>query len=368
MKTHEQAAQERLDIIVKKRTAKLIKEINERKRIEEDLKKSVEKYRSLASATDSMYIVDRESRFQFVNDGELTRLGCSQDKVIGKAYSDFHSKEDARIFSENVNKALETNQSFQAEHKSDKDARIFLRSFTPVVDSLGIPCAVTVVSKDITKLKQSEEKAKALLKEKEVMLREIYHRVKNNMQVISSLLNLQADRYIGTETYTALKESQRRIRAMSLVHEKLYKSTDFNCIDCADYLQSLSSSLSLAFQIDPTRIQFDVILEHQCMNVSDAIPCALIINELISNSMKHAFPDNRKGTITVEFHHKKDDATKVELIVRDDGVGFPLESDIEKMDTLGLEIVRLLTEQMNGTLEIESDKGTTCRITFKAPN
>ncbi len=367
MKNKKHQTRDQLEDLSNRQTADLLKEIRERKRIEKALNKSIEKYRSLASAKDPMYLVDKECRYQFVNDGQLARLGRSSGKVIGKRYGDFHSEVDAKQFAQDVKRALKTGESFQAEHKSQRDNRCFLRSFTPVADSQGNPNAITVVSKDITDLKQSEEKTRTLLRENEALLREIHHRVKNNMQIVSSLLNLQAAHFKNPDVVGALKENQRRIHAMALVHEKLYKSPNLEKIDFADYVTTVVTHLSQSLQINSGRIRIIYSLEPLFLSISSAIPCGLIISELISNCLKHAFPDGRKGTIKIEFRRKKDHETELELIVRDDGVGFPLGVDIDETGTLGLEILHLLTEQLNGSVKMERDNGTVFRICFEEP-
>ena len=358
----------RLEDLVDQRTHELRLEITERRRIEEALRKSVEDFKSLASTADSMYLVDGKCRYQFVNDRQLSRLGLSFDEVVGKFYSDFHTEENAKVFRGNVERAMATGDFLQVEYRSQRDHRYFLRSFTPVRDSKGSPCSVTVVSKDITELKKAEERTQTLLREKETLLREIHHRVKNNMQIISSLLNLQASRLQDPETLAVLQQCRQRIRTIALVHERLYKSDSLERIDFSEYIRSLTSSLFLSFHADPGRIGIHLRLEPISLNVASAIPCGLIITELISNALKHAFPGDRQGTITVEFRRVEGGGNRFELVVRDDGVGFPAGTDIGKTGTLGLEIVRLLTEQLNGTIAMEGRPGTDFRIRFEEPH
>jgi len=260
-KIKKRQTRDQLEDLSKKQTVALIKEISERKRIEKALNKSIEKYRSLASAKDPMYLVNMECRYLFVNDGQLARLGRSLGSVIGRSYGDFHSKEDAEQFAQDVKKALLTGESFQAEHQSQRDNKYFLRSFTPVADSHGNPNAITVVSKDITALKQSEEKTRTLLRENEALLREIHHRVKNNMQIVSSLLNLQAAHFKNPDVVGALKENQRRIHAMALVHEKLYQSPNLEKINFADYVTTVVTHLSQSLQINTGQIRIIYYLE-----------------------------------------------------------------------------------------------------------
>jgi two-component sensor histidine kinase len=211
--------------------------------------------------------------------------------------------------------------------------------------------------------KKAEEQIKASLREKEVLLREIQHRVKNNMQVMSSLINLQARNITNQEAIEVLKESQSRIRSMAFVHEKLYQSKDLAKINIYDYLSSLAVHLFHSYKIDPHLIHLNLNVDNVFLDINSATPCGLIVNELISNSLKHAFPEERKGEINIEFHPREDQ--KLELIVKDDGVGFPEGMDFRQTETLGMQLVNMLVQQLEGTIELLKDKGTEFRIVFE---
>jgi len=216
---------------------------------------------------------------------------------------------------------------------------------------------------DITERKQAEQRLAASLQEKEVLLKEIHHRVKNNMQVISSLLSLQAQQFQDREVREAFKESQGRIRSMALVHEKLYKAHNLSRIDFSDYVATLTASLFRVYQVNPERIKYKMDLDKVLLDVNASIPCGLILNEIILNALKHAFPDGRAGEIHVELREKE--GGTVRLIVRDNGIGFPEGIDIRNTDTLGLQIVALLTDQMDGKIDIRNDGGTVFTLTFQ---
>jgi len=211
--------------------------------------------------------------------------------------------------------------------------------------------------------KKAEEQLRASLKEKVVLLREIQHRVKNNMQVMSSLINLQARHISNPEAFDILKESQSRIRSMALVHEKLYQSKDLAKINIYDYLSSLAVHLFHSYKIDPHLIHLNLNVDNVFLDINSATPCGLIVNELISNSLKHAFPEERKGEINIEFHPTEDQ--KLELIVKDDGVGFPEGMDFRQTETLGMQLVNMLVHQLEGTIELLKDGGTEFRIVFE---
>jgi two-component sensor histidine kinase/PAS domain-containing protein len=211
--------------------------------------------------------------------------------------------------------------------------------------------------------KQAEEQIKASLREKEVLLREIHHRVKNNMQVMSSLINLQARHISNPEAIDILKESQSRIRSMALVHEKLYQSKDLAKINIYDYLSSLAIHLFNSYKIDPNLIHLNLNVDNVFLDIHSATPCGLIVNELISNSLKHAFPEGRKGEINIELHPLED--RKLELIVKDNGVGFPEGLDFRQTESLGMQLVDMLVHQLEGTIELLKDGGTEFRIVFE---
>jgi PAS domain S-box-containing protein len=213
--------------------------------------------------------------------------------------------------------------------------------------------------------KLTQEALQASLREKEILFREIHHRVKNNMQIISSLFNLQAGHVKDKDARRMLKEGQLRIRSMALVHEKLYQSRDLSKIDFADYLRSLSDHLFQFFRIDAGRIRLETDLEHIHVDINSAVPCGLLVTELITNALKHAFPGDRKGVIGISFHRKEDGGGAIELRVADDGVGFPGAVDFLSTETLGLQIVSLLVGQLEGTIKLDRESGTAFTVVFR---
>lgn len=221
----------------------------------------------------------------------------------------------------------------------------------------------------ILRRKQAEEKIKTSLKEKEALLKEVHHRVKNNLQIISSLLNLQAEQITDKHYREIFKESQNRIKSMGLVHEKLYRSQDLTAINVHDYVDGLLQHLRNSYGIEQNRIAIKSNIEDMSLNIDTAIPCGLIINELVSNSLKHAFVEPNKGSrakITIKLH--LGGKNKTVLIVSDNGVGFPDGLDFKKTKSLGMQLVCTLTEQLSGNIKLTKDKGTTFTITFKKGN
>jgi two-component sensor histidine kinase/CheY-like chemotaxis protein len=208
---------------------------------------------------------------------------------------------------------------------------------------------------------QADELIRITLKEKETLLKEIHHRVKNNMQVISSLISLQAQQATEPETVEMLKESQSRIRSMALIHEKLYRSDSLAEISFRDYVDSIVDELLGMFNVAPGAITITTDVENVLFGVDTAIPCALIINELVSNSLKHAFPDGAPGEVTIALHQINGTC---ELTVADNGVGPPPNFDFRATDSLGMQLVTALINQLDGTITLDRTKGTTFIITF----
>ncbi len=217
-----------------------------------------------------------------------------------------------------------------------------------------------ILSNDIVERKRIEDQISRSLKEKEVLLKEIHHRVKNNMQVVSSLLNLQAHGIADATMRAVFADARNRVSTMALIHEKLYKSPDLAHINFNEYLQSLVAGIADTYHRNEVAVSVDT--EMVALDVSVGIPCGLIVNELVSNCLKYAFPAGRKGTIKIGIH--KDSQGNNVLSVADDGIGFPEAVDFRKTTSLGLQLVNILTDQIHGTVELVKEEGTTFRITF----
>ena len=211
--------------------------------------------------------------------------------------------------------------------------------------------------------KMADENIKKSLKEKELLLKEIHHRVKNNMQVISSLVNLQASRIKEEDAKNLCNEIRDKIRSMAFVHEQLYKNRDLVSINFKDYIMQLSSSLMRSYCINPDKIELKIDAEGLCIGIDKAVPCGLIINELISNALKHAFPDDMKGCISIKLHKNKNG--KFLLNIRDNGIGLNKDFNIQNTTSFGLGIVVMLVKQISGILKITGSKGTNCIIKFE---
>ncbi|MFQ5963822.1 MAG: ammonium transporter [Candidatus Scalinduaceae bacterium] len=216
-------------------------------------------------------------------------------------------------------------------------------------------------------LQKATARTEASLEEKEVLLREIHHRVKNNMQVISSLLKLQSRNVKDEHQIEMLKESQNRIKAMALIHEKLYRSKDLAKIDFNDYIKNLVNDLFLSYKVSTGKVALKMNIETVSFGIDTAIPCGLIVNELVSNSLKYAFPKGKDGEIKISLRRIEDSKTEMfELIVSDNGDGIPEDLDIRKTESLGLRLITNLAEnQLQGKVEINRNEGTEFQIKFK---
>lgn len=232
----------------------------------------------------------------------------------------------------------------------------FSDSQIEIIESLG-----REVGAAIDRIK-TEDEIKKSLKEKEVLLKEIHHRVKNNMQIISSLLNLQSGYLKDKAAVDALKECQGRIMSMAMIHENLYRSDTLSGIKFEDYINRMVKNLFLTYNINSEHIKLNIDAPDTILDIDTAIPCGLIVNELVTNSLKHAFPDGAQGEISIRMHQN---AEGYNLIVADNGIGIPEEKDINKNTTLGLMLVKSLVDQLDGKLDVNKSNGTIFQISFK---
>jgi|GEM_PF-5945522 len=258
------------------------------------------------------------------------------------------------------------------------DIKNIVESYSPMIKNLANYIALSLenrlqknflknvneqLQKEITEHKQLEEQLKVSLREKELLLKEIHHRVKNNLQVVSSMLQLQSEYITDKDLLKIFMESRNRIDTMALIHEKIYCSKDLARIDIAEYIEELTSNLMITCGVNTELIKLNIDVSKVLFDVNTSIPCGLIINELVSNSLKHAFPKGGKGEIHITFQPAADN--KYILIIRDNGAGFPEGTDFKNTQTLGLKLVTTLINQIDGTIELIKEKGTTFKIIFK---
>jgi PAS domain S-box-containing protein len=312
------------------------------------------------SIADSICLLDAEGRVLQCNQSNMRFLDKPMDEIIGqKCFALVHG--GTAFFDHCPFRRMLNSRAHEEEEIFDRGRWLYV-AVDPILDQAGTVTGAVHIVSNITPRKLAEENLRASLAEKEILLREIHHRVKNNMQVMISLLNLQAQASRDAAVVTLLKESQNRIRTMAIVHEKLYRSGDLSCIDFSEYIESLAVHLFQFFSVDSSRIRLKRETEPIQLDINNAIPCGLILNELISNSLSHAFPGSRGGEVTVGLFRRPDD--RLEVFVRDDGAGFPAGLDFRKTETLGLQLVNLLVGQLDGEIEMRGGKGAEFRIVF----
>ena len=332
------------------------------KQLQEELEEKEKLYRTIFENTGAATtIVDEDTTIILAN-REFERLsGYSGDEIEGKkSWTEFVVDEDLERMTEYHKLRIRDpslaprRYTFRFQNRHGE-----VRHMQMIVDMIpGTTKSVTSMI-DITEIKEAEENLRRSLNEKEILLREVHHRVKNNLQIISSLLNLQSLGTEGEDVREVLMESQGRIKVMAMIHEHLYRSESLASINFRDYVERLVEDIIISHG---TGIMKVIEVDDIKPDIDTAIPLGLIINELVTNSVKYAFPDGT-GTVTVRIRSHDDE---VSLVVADDGVGLPEDIEPENTDTLGLSLVSILTAQLDGTLTIRRDHGTEFRISFPA--
>lgn len=321
----------------------------------------------LESAPDGIVVIDSKGMIAIVNGQAEMLFGYEKSELIGhpieilvpERFREKHVGYRDGYIAHPKTRPMGAGRLLAGRKKDGTEFPVEI-SLSPLETEQGI--LITSIIRDITDRRKADEQLKASLKEKEALLKEIHHRVKNNLQVTSSLLSLQSG-YIQDEHAKALfSESQNRIKSMALVHEKLYQKSDLSRINFLDYAESLINLLVRSFGIDRSKVKVSVTGENIFFSIDSAIPCGLILNELVSNCFKHAFPGGRNGEVKVIISSAG--AGQPSLTVEDNGVGIPPGTDLEKLESLGLQLVRTLVNQINGRLEYESKNGTRFKITF----
>lgn len=320
-----------------------------------------------------IFVKDAENlRFVRFNKAGEELLGMKEEELIGKNDYDLFPGEQADFFIQKDRQTLlkKKLEDIPEEPISTKyrGKRILHTKKIPILDAKGNPKYLLGISEDITEMKEAEELIIKSLQEKEILLKEIHHRVKNNMQVISSILNLQSAYTKDKNTLEILKESQNRIKTMALIHESLYQTNDFSKIDFSEYILNLSDNLIYSYRVSNTHAALETDIEKNIiLNIDRAIPCGLIINELISNAFKHAFnktAGDRKKLIQLKLKSGR----KISIEVSDNGIGLPGEIDYRNTETLGLQLVSTLVEQLGGEIKVERNNGTRFLVTFNLKN
>jgi len=372
-----------LDVLeaVHKRNAQL--EVSEKKHQQtmEALRKSEEKYYNLfENVNDIILSMDLKGNIIDANKKAEEISGYSREDLPVSVLS-LINPIDALKFASRLKKLLIEKKLPPTEYtlKTKNGEKITVEITSSLIEKKGKSRGIMVVGRDITERKKAEVRIKNSLKEKEVLLKEIHHRVKNNMQIISSLLHLQEMHLKDQSIQKAFRESQNRIRSMALIYEKLYHSEDLARIDMREYIDSLSADLFRTYNVNPIDITLQNDVKEIYLTLETAIPCCLIINDLVSNSLKHAFPPEKdnmeggkrnkpKGQIQVSFssRKRKKNGNEYTMVVHDNGIGFPDEFNYKKVETLGFQLVSMFVKKLRGTIELSSRCGAETRITFSS--
>ena len=331
------------------------RDLTKQKRMENALKESEEKYRLLVeNQTDMVVKFDPEGKVLFASPSYCEVLGRTEESILGTNFLPLVHQEDQKKTHRALEKLRRPPYVVFLEHRllTMNGWRWIAWADKTIMDDKNEFEAFVGVGRDITERKLAEDRIMRSLKEKELLLREIHHRVKNNLQIIITLLSLQSSNTKDQRVIDLYRESQNRILSIALIHENLYQSEDLTNINFASYVKNLIDDLFNSYGVDPSKIQMNMEVKDVVMGIETAIPGGLIINELISNTLKHAFPQG-KGKIYLELTKK--DNEKYRLIVRDDGEAFPENFKLDETDTLGMKLISNLVNQLDGNITLDMD-------------
>jgi PAS domain S-box-containing protein len=337
----------------------ILRNITERKRIELALKDSEQKYRDLVdNALVGVYRTNLSGDILFLNEALANLIGFTSPEEMIKegALVRYKDPKEREAFIKELREKRRLNYyEIEMLTHSGETKNVLLSATLAGNEILGMVM-------DITDRKKSTEKIKAALREKEILLKELHHRVKNNMQVISGLIELQSQQLENENAREIFNETRDRVSSMALIHENLYKASDLGNINFAEYIKTLTNHLFYSYNVDFSVVQLKTDVRDVFLDVQVGIPCGLIVNELVSNSLKHAFPEGRRGEVIVSL--VPGDEGQYMLIVKDNGKGFPKNLDFRNTKSLGMQLVTMLVEQLEGTIELRRDEGTEFIISF----
>jgi len=341
--------------------AKITRDISTHHHAEQRFQQVVE------SAPNAMVMINAHGTIELVNAQAERVFGYTRSELVGQQvellvpqrFAQMHPAVRNTFFHDPLSRPMGQGRDLYARRKDGSEFPVEI-GLNPIETDEGTKVLSAIV--DISDRKQKEQKIQAALEEKNILLGEIHHRVKNNLQIVHSLLDLQSSRISDPVALEMLRDSQNRIRSMALIHQSLYLSNDFARVNIGNVLEALIPTLMESYSVDHSRIRYSLTSTDVLLPINLAIPCGLIINELIANALKHAFPDQRNGMISVELAHS--DGNNVLLAVSDDGIGIDAHIDLQKTDTLGLQLVHLLADQLGATLTINRAKPTRFELHF----
>lgn len=342
----------------------IARDITEQKRAEEKIRSSEEKYRSVVeNAADMIITFDSNYTIQFINH---LRPGSPTDQVIGKSIFNLIPHEYQERVKQKIKKVFEDKlpQSYELPGQHlDGSSAWYSTNLGPVFSGDEVS-GITLIIRDITDSKKAEEKIQQSLKEKEILLQEVHHRVKNNLQIILSILNLQHAQITDKKTLDLVRDIRSRIKAMSFIHELLYQTDDFSSINFSEYITNITSNLIYSYTQNQT-INLKLDVGTIFLDLDSAIPCGLIINEIVTNALKYAFTDQENGEVSVSLTQKNE---FIQLTIADNGKGLPDKIDYRNTESLGMQLVVTLVQQLGGEIVLDNSNGAKYTITFKMIN
>jgi PAS domain S-box-containing protein len=338
-----------------------LQDISERKRVEEALQNSEQQYRDIFEGVqDAIFVESPTGEILDVNQRACEMYGFTHEQFLSMKVNDLVSPGSKVVLACDDQNAGITASFFESENLRANGER-FPIELSCRLQNLGGNSLMLVVVRDITERKRAEEALRAALREKEVLLRELYHRTKNNMQVISALLNMEADRSEDAALQKTLRDMDTRILAMALVHEKLYQSKNLAHIDLKDYITNLAALILESYDVRTEKVRFSIDADSVTIPIESAIPCGLLVNEIISNSLKHAFPGKRTGEIKIRLSRLEQSAVLLEI--SDNGIGVPAEIDLHNRKSLGMRIIfGIAGHQLHAQVQVNTSSGVAWRI------
>jgi PAS domain S-box-containing protein len=344
-------------------------DITERKHIEEQLRATTFRFSTLIENLQLGVLVENENQeIVLVNKTfcDLLQIPIAPQTLIGNKFEHWiqNSQDlfpDHPQFIQRYQEIINQDKIVTNEELKAIGERVFERDYVPIKSQQQYQGHLWMY-RDISDRKEAEIQLKNSLREKEILLKEIHHRVKNNLFVVANLLEFQSDYFDDPKLMQALEDSKNRVYSMALIHEKLYQSTNLSRIDFGEYLEQLIYHLLESYSGIDERVEFETEIEPVSLNIETAHPCGLIVNELISNVFKHAFPNGRTGKVYFKLHQNSQGI--ITLKIQDNGIGFPADMDFHNVDSLGMELICTLTTQLEGNLELIPSEGTTFELTF----